>query len=161
MHLSYLYIGNVMLKMVIMCYSTSSMACHNSESSYLSKGSKLQRMVPEKSCGSCGMIEMHCRRSWSPISWTRIPSIQMSPVGSVILKRAETRELFPAPVRPTIPIFSCGLTSNEMSRRTGLSPSSPYERETEENLSSPFCGQSELGLDSGGQVICIFQGRRD
>ena len=42
-------------------------------------------------------------KSWSPILFVQIPSIQIPPSGSDNLKRAAVRELFPAPDLPTMP----------------------------------------------------------
>lgn len=41
-------------------------------------------------------------------------------VSSIILNKAVIIELFPAPVRPTIPIFSQGLLSKEMLFNEGI-----------------------------------------
>lgn len=49
------------------------------------------------------MIDIFFLKSWSPISVVKILSIQILPSGSDNLKRAEMRELFPAPVLPTMP----------------------------------------------------------
>lgn len=51
------------------------------------------------------MIDIFFLKSCSPISVVKILSIQIFPSGSDNLKRAEMRELFPAPVLPTIPTY--------------------------------------------------------
>ena len=55
------------------------------------------------------MIEMADLRLERPIFKTSTPSMTMLPVGSANLKRAVMRLDLPAPVRPTIPIFSLAL----------------------------------------------------
>ncbi len=55
------------------------------------------------------MIEMAERRLSSPILRTSTPSMIMLPVGSARRNRAVIMLDLPAPVRPTIPIFSQGL----------------------------------------------------
>lgn len=52
-----------------------------------------------------GIIEIFFRKSWSPSSDVKYLSIQIFPSGSAKRKRAAIRELFPAPVLPTIPTY--------------------------------------------------------
>ena len=55
---------------------------------------------------------------------TREISYLMEPaMGSMMRNNASVKELLPAPVRPTTPIFSWGLMSREISRNTGSRPS--------------------------------------
>lgn len=125
-----------------------SLACsstlHNSVSSWTCRGSRLSRIVPWKRAASCGIIANLLLRSRSPIVDVLRPSILHHPVsfcvlshhqhgrrtylmlpeiGSMIRKSASVNELFPAPVRPTTPIFSRALMDREMSLSTGSSPS--------------------------------------
>ena len=51
------------------------------------------------------MTEMFFLRSFSPIPVMSTPSIKMEPSGSTSLRILPIRELFPAPVRPTTPIY--------------------------------------------------------
>ena len=91
-------------------------------SSCSSKGSRFDRIVPLNNCVSCGIIAMRERRSSSPIFAMSTPSTTIEPAcSSTILnsacmmdclpvQRASRQHscdltLFPAPVRPTIPIF--------------------------------------------------------
>lgn len=60
--------------------------------------------------------------------------------GSVKRNRAVIRELFPAPVLPTMPIFSWGLVENEICLRTLVSLVSSYERETSLKVRRPSFG---------------------
>lgn len=83
------------------------MAFHISESRCKLRGSIFSLMVPENKKGSCGTIAMRLRKVLSG-------SVAMSTVSIVILprytgatrRRAASMELFPAPVRPTIPTRS-------------------------------------------------------
>ena len=87
-------------------------ATHIEASSYLSNGSRLYRMVPLNSAGSCGMTAIADRRSINPNFEMSMPSILMVPLSSSPIRiRVEMREVFPAPVLPTIPIFSSEKTS--------------------------------------------------
>lgn len=52
-----------------------------------------------------GIMEIFFRKSWSPSSDVKYLSIQILPSGSAKRKRAAIRELFPAPVLPTIPTY--------------------------------------------------------
>lgn len=69
-----------------------------------------------------GMIDIFFLKSWSPISVVKILSIQILPSGSDNLKRAEMRELFPAPVLPTMP------TCNEIQERLRKNTTRPRPR---------------------------------
>lgn len=51
------------------------------------------------------MMDIFWRSWWRPIFDVWTPSIKMFPSGSTRRNRAETRELFPAPVRPTTPTW--------------------------------------------------------
>jgi hypothetical protein len=82
---------------------TSSKARHKVASSHFSNGSRLYRRVLENNTGSWGMMEMCDLRSFRPMNWMLTRSISMAPSTLVRRKRAEMREDFPAPVRPTMP----------------------------------------------------------
>ena len=56
--------------------------------------------------GTCGMMDILLRRSWSPSDRQLTPSILTKPSGSANLNNAAIREDFPAPVRPTIPTWN-------------------------------------------------------
>lgn len=62
---------------------------------------------------TCGMIDIFCRRRCRPISEVRKPSMLIFPSGSTSRNKADTRELLPAPVRPTMPTYreKCGFRS--------------------------------------------------
>ncbi len=90
---------------VCVCVFTSSRAFHKSWSECWLKGSRFFLMVPVNSTGSCGMIDIFWRRSCRPISEVNTPSTKILPSGSIKRNSAEIRELFPAPVRPTIPTW--------------------------------------------------------
>lgn len=83
---------------------TSSIASHNSASEYSSKGSRFDRIVPEKRTGSWGIIEIFFRKSEMFINFVSIPSIIIDPCVSARRNSAVIIEDFPAPVRPTMPI---------------------------------------------------------
>ena len=53
-----------------------------------------------------GIIDILFRKWFNPMSEMLILSIKIFPVGSESLNRAVIRDDFPAPVLPTIPIFS-------------------------------------------------------
>ena len=55
------------------------------------------------------MIDILFRKWFNPMSEMLILSIKIFPVGSESLNRAVIRDDFPAPVLPTIPIFSFSL----------------------------------------------------
>ena len=70
-------------------------------------GSRFERTVPAKRVGSCGMMTTASRRSCIPMVAISTSSMRICPSqGSVIPKRTEKMVDFPAPVWPTIPIFS-------------------------------------------------------
>ena len=82
-------------------------------------GSRLNLRVPVKSVGSWGIrvILLLIRLSGSVAIST--PSMSICPLStSMILLMARLIVLFPAPVRPTTPIFSPGRTSKLRSLRT-------------------------------------------
>ena len=56
-----------------------------------------------------GMIDILFRKWFNPMSEMLILSIKIFPVGSESLNRAVISDDFPAPVLPTIPIFSFSL----------------------------------------------------
>ena len=80
------------------------------------KGSMFCLTVPLKRKGTWGMTEMCCLRECNPISKASWPPIEyLDPLsGSNKRKRAWMMELFPAPVLPTIPIFSPWQMEKEM-----------------------------------------------
>lgn len=55
---------------------------------------------------TCGITEIRPLNSCRPIRVTSIPSITILPVGSANRSRPAKSELFPAPVRPTIPTWN-------------------------------------------------------
>ena len=64
-------------------------------------------MVPLNSAGSWGMTAMADLRSIRPNFEMSRPSMRMAPPSSSPIRiRVEMREVLPAPVLPTIPIFS-------------------------------------------------------
>lgn len=87
------------------CFSsTSSSAAHNAASGNSPNGSRFSLNIPENNAGSCGIMEILDRRSWSPIRKVLTPSTCIRPEkGSMRRKRAMMREDLPDPVRPTIP----------------------------------------------------------
>mmetsp|Transcript_10817 Transcript_10817/g.14852 ORF Transcript_10817/g.14852 Transcript_10817/m.14852 type:complete len:211 (+) Transcript_10817:501-1133(+) len=79
-------------------------------------------MVPVNSIGSCGIIHSLLRRADKPISKILTPSIRIfdPATGSTRRKKQLTKLLLPAPVRPTIPIFSLPLIVQDMPFSTRL-----------------------------------------
>ena len=72
---------------------------------------------------TCGMMVNFDLRSWRPRSDTLIPSMEMyPPAASMMRNNARAKEDLPAPVLPTIPIFSPGLTEQVNSFKTKSSP---------------------------------------
>lgn len=103
-----------------MCVFTSSRAFHKSWSECWLKGSRFFLMVPVNRTGSCGMIDIFRRRSCKPISDVNTPSTKILPSGSVKRNSAEIRELFPAPVRPTIPTWPMQSRKHQCTRPDSL-----------------------------------------
>jgi hypothetical protein len=93
--------------------STSSKALEKCESSNSLKRSKFLRRVPRKRTGSWGMMAILERRSSREIDLESISSMVIDPSKSYRRKRADTMDVFPAPVLPTIPIFSPAWILNE------------------------------------------------
>ncbi|KAH3670506.1 hypothetical protein OGAPHI_001021 [Ogataea philodendri] len=90
-----------------------------SRSEYSWNMSRFDRMVPVNSVGSCGMIARPCLRALSPIFEMSSPSMVMLPSSrSTNLKKLVIMVDFPAPVRPTTPIFSPAFTWKETSSIT-------------------------------------------
>mmetsp|Transcript_50798 Transcript_50798/g.115543 ORF Transcript_50798/g.115543 Transcript_50798/m.115543 type:complete len:253 (-) Transcript_50798:1015-1773(-) len=94
----------------------SSWACRrasqSSASVLLPSTSIFERMVPLKSQQSWGITPMRPRRVARGIEAMLIPSSSIDPPAtSTIRKHVSTIELFPLPVRPTIPTFSPAPTS--------------------------------------------------
>lgn len=83
---------------------TSSNAFQIIQSEYSSKGSKFFRIVPENNTGCWGMIVSLDRNSYRSISWISIPSMMILPSWKPNLNNDPTKDDFPAPVLPTIPI---------------------------------------------------------
>ena len=80
----------------------------------LFSGSKLNFKVPVNIVGSYGMTVILFLNSSNGTSWISIPSMTILPSKiSTILDIDKQIVLFPAPVLPTIPIFSPGLTLND------------------------------------------------
>lgn len=92
---------------------TSSNAAQRVSSSYSPKGSKFLLRVPENSTGSCGMILIFERRSCKPIAFVSMPSMVIWPSGSVSRNSDPINDDFPAPVRPTMPIYIWEVTSRQ------------------------------------------------
>lgn len=94
----------------------SSKTVQSSVSSCTLLGSKLSLTVPSNSDASCGIIASRCRKSLRPMVEVLTESTLILPLaGSMIRNSARVKELFPAPVLPTIPIFSRGLMSRLIS----------------------------------------------
>mmetsp|Transcript_52475 Transcript_52475/g.135946 ORF Transcript_52475/g.135946 Transcript_52475/m.135946 type:complete len:212 (+) Transcript_52475:578-1213(+) len=99
----------------------ASMACASSTSVYCSKGSRLYRSDSLKSTGSCGMMASRERKSSRLSSLMSTPSMSSAPrptpstprVGSTSRQSAETKVVFPEPVRPTTPTFARGSMTHE------------------------------------------------
>ncbi|KAH3665605.1 hypothetical protein OGAPHI_003793 [Ogataea philodendri] len=89
----------------------SSRASHSSSSVYISVGSMLDRNEPSKICESCGIIDSFDRKSYNPMLLVFTSSMSMWPLAaSMIRKIANVNDDLPAPVLPTIPIFSFSFT---------------------------------------------------
>lgn len=71
--------------------------------------------------------------------------LMLPPAASIMRNKLNVRELFPAPVRPTMPTFSLGLISRLMSFNT-KSSSFLYRVEKLRNETAPSAGQLEGGL---------------
>ncbi len=88
-------------------------------SEYSPNGSRLRRSVPVNRTGSCGIIVSFLRSLCRPTFLISTLSIKIAPwLDSRIRNRPSVRELFPVPVRPTIPIFSPGSITQERSLST-------------------------------------------
>jgi hypothetical protein len=84
----------------------------------------LNLRVPENKTGSCGMMVSFDRSDPSPIFAMSMPSMTIDPpTDSRIRNRARVSDDFPAPVRPTIPIFSPATMLKETPLRTSSRPS--------------------------------------
>ena len=124
-------------------------AFHKSASEYFLKGSRLLLKVPEKITGSCGMMVSLDLRVCRPRPAISTLSIKTFPsAASTILKKASVRDDFPAPVRPTTPIFSPPETLKFSPLRTRSSPSL-YRIFKSQTSMLPFNGHSSLGSFSG------------
>lgn len=55
---------------------------------------------------TCGMIDSFSLKSCNPISQIDTPSMVSFPLGSASRNKADINDDLPAPVRPTIPIYS-------------------------------------------------------
>lgn len=109
-------------------------------------GSRFTRSVAPNKNGSCGMIVSFLRKSCNPISLMFRSSITILPkLLSSIRNRPSVKLDFPAPVRPTIPIFSPDLMLNDMSLRA-KSSSVRYLTEQSLNSISPLDGQLSSGF---------------
>ncbi len=84
---------------------TSSKTFQSLSSDFWLLGSRFLRTVFENIAGSWGMMERRLRRSCKPKAPMEMPSIRISPLGSVMRYIDEMRDDLPAPVRPTIPIL--------------------------------------------------------
>lgn len=83
----------------------SSRAVQISWSVNSSKGSKFNLSVVLNSTGSWGIIEILFLKSVKPIVFVSKSSISTCPRSVASLNRAVIKEDFPAPVRPTTPIY--------------------------------------------------------
>ena len=80
----------------------------------MDKGSKLNLKDPLKIVGSYGMTVIFCLNSLNFNLLISMPSISIVPYSSSrILDSVNAIVDFPAPVRPTMPIFYFGKISNE------------------------------------------------
>ena len=76
------------------------------------------RSLPELEMSTCGMIVSLVLRSCRPMSDTLTPSMTIRPsAASMIRKSASVKDDFPAPVRPTTPIYGRRPTVIFMSSR--------------------------------------------
>ena len=88
-------------------------------------------------------------RSLSPISPMSRPSISMLPSDSSVSRMSvEIRDVFPAPVRPTIPILSLDPIWIDRFLRTSGSPSR-YRKQTSLKVMAPRLGHVSAGFFSG------------
>jgi len=77
----------------------------NSASFFLENGSKFSLSVPLNRIGFCGIMESFDRRGWRPTMEVSTLSMWIFPSEtSTVLSKDANKELFPAPVLPTIPI---------------------------------------------------------
>ena len=110
--------------------------------------SKLNFSVPVNMVGSQGITVTFFLRQCISTSKIFTSSIRISPsIISMILDKDRQIVLFPAPVLPTIPIFSPDLTSNVKSFRT-TSVFGRYYKNTLRNSTLPSSGQSGLSLSN-------------
>jgi len=100
-----------------------------------SKGSRLLRRVPLKSTGSWGIIAILDLRVFNPIFEMSTPSIVILPEDSLTIRwdfsaltysarrnKATVMDVLPAPVLPTMPIFSPPLLSKDLGEFSLVSP---------------------------------------
>lgn len=85
-------------------------------------GSKLNRMLPEKSVGLCGTTASRERRTCIGRRCISTPSIFIQPLNPTILLNANNIVLFPAPVLPTKPTTSPGYTVKDTPFSAGMPP---------------------------------------
>ena len=110
--------------------------------------SKLNFNVPVNMVGSQGITVTFFLRQCISTSKIFTSSISISPsIISMILDKDRQIVLLPAPVLPTIPIFSPGLTSNVKFFRT-TSVLGLYFKNTFLNSTFPLSGHSGLYLNS-------------
>lgn len=77
-------------------------------------------MVPENKNESCGTSAMRSRSvSNGSVDMSTVSMIIRPVFSGAMRNRAEIRDDLPAPVRPTMPIFSHGDTWNAMCRSDG------------------------------------------
>jgi hypothetical protein len=108
----------------------------------VSSGSRLYLKVPVKRVGSWGMIVIRLLRSSKGTFEMSYPSRKIDPLySSTILVIAKAIVLLPAPVLPTIPIFSPPLTLKFRPFKT-ISVSGRYLKNTSLNSIYPVWGQS-------------------
>lgn len=100
----------IVLNDTVWSSATRDSAWLSSASAYSPNGSRLSRIVPEKSTGSCMTMLKRRRSSFRGTDAMLIPSIRIRPpLSSAARNRLDARLLLPLPVRPTTPIFSPGL----------------------------------------------------
>mmetsp|Transcript_137650 Transcript_137650/g.343548 ORF Transcript_137650/g.343548 Transcript_137650/m.343548 type:complete len:258 (-) Transcript_137650:915-1688(-) len=108
--------------------------------------------------GSCGIIEMAFRSVCRPRLAMSTPSMVMRPRShSTRRKSTLVIELFPAPVRPTMPIFSPPATARSKPSKASGRPGR-YRRATSSKRTAPRDGQA-LAAGSAGKLHAGSCGR--
>mmetsp|Transcript_87853 Transcript_87853/g.261959 ORF Transcript_87853/g.261959 Transcript_87853/m.261959 type:complete len:233 (-) Transcript_87853:1269-1967(-) len=124
-------------------------AARRRSSSWAPKGSRLYRTVPFMTIGSCGIIEIAFRSAWSPRPAMSTSSMVTRPAShSTRRNRTHVIVLLPAPVRPTMPIFS-PLPMEMLKFLSARGRPSRYLRETPLKHTAPLDGQAVEGGSPG------------